>query len=131
MLSEDKIISIFCFVDDLVEGIYRLLLSDYAMPVNIGNPDQITQFGVPGRHHDRGDVWPDVRGVGDRADDLAAAPRVHRARGDAGEGRPPRGCAHRAARGGWLGHRGAGADVARPELRPAARHAADLLTRPA
>ena len=32
----------FCFVDDLVEGIYRLLLSDYAEPVNIGNPDEIT-----------------------------------------------------------------------------------------
>lgn len=32
----------FCYVEDLVEGIYRLLLSDYAMPVNIGNPDQIT-----------------------------------------------------------------------------------------
>src|SRR3954464_12396805 len=30
----------FCFVDDLIEGIYRLLLSDYAMPVNIGNPDE-------------------------------------------------------------------------------------------
>lgn len=32
----------FCFVDDLIEGIYRLLLSDYALPVNIGNPDEIT-----------------------------------------------------------------------------------------
>ncbi|MBK6266417.1 SDR family oxidoreductase [Marivirga sp. S37H4] len=32
----------FCYVDDLVEGIYRLLLSDYAKPVNIGNPDEIT-----------------------------------------------------------------------------------------
>src|ERR1700709_2207837 len=32
----------FCYVDDLIEGIYRLLLSDYSMPVNIGNPDQIT-----------------------------------------------------------------------------------------
>jgi len=32
----------FCYVDDLVEGIYRLLHSDYAMPVNIGNPDEIT-----------------------------------------------------------------------------------------
>ena len=32
----------FCYVSDLVEGIFRLLLSDYAMPVNIGNPDQIT-----------------------------------------------------------------------------------------
>ncbi len=32
----------FCYVSDLVEGIYRLLLSDYAYPVNIGNPDEIT-----------------------------------------------------------------------------------------
>jgi len=32
----------FCYVDDLVEGIYRLLLSDYAQPVNIGNPSEIT-----------------------------------------------------------------------------------------
>jgi len=32
----------FCFVDDLVEGIYRLLHSDYPHPVNIGNPDEIT-----------------------------------------------------------------------------------------
>ena len=37
----------FCYVDDLVEGIYRLLLSDYALPVNIGNPAEITikEFG--------------------------------------------------------------------------------------
>ncbi|MGK0387747.1 MAG: dTDP-glucose 4,6-dehydratase [Maribacter sp.] len=37
----------FCYVDDLVEGIYRLLLSDYALPVNIGNPSEITmnEFG--------------------------------------------------------------------------------------
>jgi dTDP-glucose 4,6-dehydratase len=32
----------FCYVDDLVEGIYRLLMSDYAYPVNIGNPQEIT-----------------------------------------------------------------------------------------
>lgn len=32
----------FCFVDDQVEGIYRLLLSDYHLPVNIGNPDEIS-----------------------------------------------------------------------------------------
>tara|TARA_Y100000782_G_scaffold115588_1_gene160902 strand:+ start:13287 stop:14285 length:999 start_codon:yes stop_codon:yes gene_type:complete len=32
----------FCYVDDLVEGIYRLLLSDYPNPVNIGNPNEIT-----------------------------------------------------------------------------------------
>ena len=32
----------FCYVDDLIEGIYRLLLSDHAEPVNIGNPHEIT-----------------------------------------------------------------------------------------
>jgi len=37
----------FCYVDDLVEGIYRLLMSDYVQPVNIGNPSEITikEFG--------------------------------------------------------------------------------------
>ncbi|OLY92095.1 dTDP-glucose 4,6-dehydratase [Cnuella takakiae] len=32
----------FCYVDDLVDGIYRLLLSDYHLPVNIGNPSEIS-----------------------------------------------------------------------------------------
>jgi dTDP-glucose 4,6-dehydratase len=32
----------FCFVDDLIEGIYRLLMSDYTQPVNVGNPDEIS-----------------------------------------------------------------------------------------
>jgi dTDP-glucose 4,6-dehydratase len=32
----------FCYVDDQVEGIFRLLHSDYHLPVNIGNPDEIT-----------------------------------------------------------------------------------------
>jgi len=32
----------FCYVDDLVEGIVRLLLSDYVYPVNVGNPSEIT-----------------------------------------------------------------------------------------
>jgi len=37
----------FCFVDDLVEGIIRLLHSDEVMPVNLGNPREMTikQFG--------------------------------------------------------------------------------------
>ncbi len=37
----------FCYVSDLVDGIYRLLLSDYPYPVNVGNPSEITikQFG--------------------------------------------------------------------------------------
>jgi dTDP-glucose 4,6-dehydratase len=32
----------FCYVDDLVDGIYKLLLSDYHLPVNLGNPDEIS-----------------------------------------------------------------------------------------
>lgn len=32
----------FCYIDDQVEGLYRLLMSDYAYPVNIGNPDEIS-----------------------------------------------------------------------------------------
>jgi len=32
----------FCFVDDLIEGIYQLLLSEYHLPVNVGNPEEIT-----------------------------------------------------------------------------------------
>jgi len=32
----------FCYVDDLVEGIYKLLLNDYFMPINIGNPNEIS-----------------------------------------------------------------------------------------
>ncbi len=32
----------FCYVDDQIEGIYRLLLSDYSLPVNIGNPEEIS-----------------------------------------------------------------------------------------
>jgi dTDP-glucose 4,6-dehydratase len=32
----------FCYVDDLIDGIYRLLMSDYVQPVNIGNPDEIS-----------------------------------------------------------------------------------------
>jgi dTDP-glucose 4,6-dehydratase len=37
----------FCYVSDLVEGIYRLLFSEYVQPVNIGNPSEITirEFG--------------------------------------------------------------------------------------
>jgi len=32
----------FCFIDDMVEGIYKLLMSDYYMPVNLGNPAEMT-----------------------------------------------------------------------------------------
>lgn len=36
----------FCYVDDQIEGIYRLLLSDYSLPVNIGNPEEISILEV-------------------------------------------------------------------------------------
>lgn len=32
----------FCYVDDLVEGIFKLLMSEYHLPVNLGNPEEIT-----------------------------------------------------------------------------------------
>ena len=32
----------FCYIDDQIEGLYRLLLSDYVLPVNIGNPHEIS-----------------------------------------------------------------------------------------
>jgi dTDP-glucose 4,6-dehydratase len=33
-----------CYVSDLIDGIFKLMMSDYAMPVNIGNPDEITML---------------------------------------------------------------------------------------
>ncbi len=38
----------FCFVDDLIEGIFRLTMSDYHMPVNIGNPNEMTLLELAG-----------------------------------------------------------------------------------
>jgi len=37
----------FCYVSDLIEGIYRLMMSDYGLPMNIGNPTELTvlEFG--------------------------------------------------------------------------------------
>ena len=32
----------FCYVSDLIEGIYQLMMSDYSLPVNIGNPSEMT-----------------------------------------------------------------------------------------
>ena len=48
----------FCYVDDLIEGIYRLLLSDYHMPVNLGNPAEITIL----------DFAHEMSAIADRAD---------------------------------------------------------------
>ena len=35
-----------CYVSDLIDGIYKLMMSDYPMPVNIGNPQEITMLGL-------------------------------------------------------------------------------------
>jgi dTDP-glucose 4,6-dehydratase len=35
-----------CYVSDLIEGIYRLLMSDYSNPVNIGNPDEVSMLDL-------------------------------------------------------------------------------------
>jgi dTDP-glucose 4,6-dehydratase len=58
----------FCYVDDLVEGIYRLLLSDVALPVNIGNPHEMTilQFAET------------IRRIVDRVESQGGAGSTHR-----------------------------------------------------
>ena len=75
----------FCYVDDLIEGVYRLLQSDYHEPVNIGNPDEITilEFAetINALTGSRAGVVfkPDQRGVGDpqrRQPDITRATQV-------------------------------------------------------
>jgi dTDP-glucose 4,6-dehydratase len=39
----------FCYVSDLIEGIYRLMMSDYNLPVNIGNPAELTMLQFAGQ----------------------------------------------------------------------------------
>lgn len=61
----------FCYVDDLIEGIYRLLLSDEHLPVNLGNPVEITikefAFTINRLTKNQGGVVykPEARGEGD------------------------------------------------------------------
>jgi len=75
----------FCYVDDLIEGIYRLLLSDEHYPVNIGNPSEISiltlaetvnrLFNNPSAI----EVLPDKRGEGDpqrRRPDISRAKKI-------------------------------------------------------
>jgi len=35
-----------CYVSDLIDGIYKLMMSDYSLPVNIGNPEEITMLNL-------------------------------------------------------------------------------------
>lgn len=75
----------FCYVDDLVEGIYRLLLSAEHDPVNIGNPAEISILEFANRIADMFDppseirFFPDRRGSGDpqrRQPDITRAQNV-------------------------------------------------------
>ena len=43
----------FCYVSDLIEGIYRLMMSDYDLPVNIGNPAEMTMLRIRRGNHPR------------------------------------------------------------------------------
>jgi dTDP-glucose 4,6-dehydratase len=50
----------FCYVDDLIEGIYRLMLSDEHMPVNIGNPQELTIREFAERIREHFDNMPEI-----------------------------------------------------------------------
>lgn len=75
----------FCYVDDLIEGIYRLLLSEENLPVNIGNPDERTILELAEKINEitknpEGIVYlPDKRGEGDperRRPDITRAQNI-------------------------------------------------------
>jgi dTDP-glucose 4,6-dehydratase len=75
----------FCYVEDLIEGIYRLLLSDETRPVNIGNPDEISILEFAETINEILDnpagvtMLPDRRGEGDpeqRQPDISRAREV-------------------------------------------------------
>ena len=44
VFGEGKQTRSFCYCSDLIEGIYRLMMSDYPLPVNIGNPREMTML---------------------------------------------------------------------------------------
>jgi dTDP-glucose 4,6-dehydratase len=44
VFGEGKQTRSFCYVSDLIEGIYRLMMSDYDLPMNIGNPTEMTML---------------------------------------------------------------------------------------
>ena len=75
----------FCYVDDLIEGIYNLLISDEHLPVNLGNPDERTILELAEIINDltknpEGIVYlPDKRGEGDpqrRRPDITRAQEI-------------------------------------------------------
>jgi dTDP-glucose 4,6-dehydratase len=50
----------FCYVDDLIDGIYKLVLSDEHMPVNIGNPQELTILEFAERIREHFDHVPEI-----------------------------------------------------------------------
>jgi dTDP-glucose 4,6-dehydratase len=46
VFSDGKQTRSVCYVSDLIDGIYRLMMSDYDMPMNIGNPEEITMLDL-------------------------------------------------------------------------------------
>ncbi len=65
----------FCYVSDLVDGLYRLMLSDERYPVNLGNPREMTilEFAEHIRRHDRSRVGDRFRAAARRRPQAAAA----------------------------------------------------------
>jgi len=49
VFGEGKQTRSFCYVSDLIEGIYRLMMSGYDLPVNIGNPTELTMLQFAGQ----------------------------------------------------------------------------------
>ena len=59
----------FCYIDDLVEGLYRLLLSDYHFPVNLGNPNEMTIRQLGERVVELTDSGSSLETLAERRDD--------------------------------------------------------------
>ena len=71
----------FCYVDDLIDGIYRLFISDEHVPVNIGNPVETASSNSPARSTaDRQQSWDNLsRGLRGEGDPQRRQPDITRA----------------------------------------------------
>ena len=82
----------FCYIDDLVDGLYRLLMSDAHQPVNLGNPTEITIAQLAEAVNQLTDNSAGVRSVPEGrapADPQRRQPDIRRARALAADGRRP------------------------------------------
>lgn len=60
-----------CYVDDMVDGLLRLLLADVTGPVNLGNPHEVTMLALAEAVQDAAGCWPGVRHLPKVPDDPA------------------------------------------------------------